>query len=204
VATVSRLPLEPLPEPKHCARGEARVAVSKVAGVEIHNFYVPSGGDEPDPDVNDKFAHKLDFWGRLAKTFKKDRARLAAEPVIVVGDLNVAPGEHDVHNHKRLMKYVGHTPIEAEVYAKARDAGGFVDVGRALIPEPEQMPTWWSYRVKSWSPESPGWRLDHIWASPGVLGPAVAGGREAFGVHHRTRTWERPSDHVPVTLRFET
>ena len=200
VATVSRLPLEPMPEPDLCARKEGRAAAAVVGGIELHNYYFPSGGDEPDPAVNDKFAHKLDFWDRLTKRSKKDKARLARDPVLFVGDFNIAPGEHDVHNHKRLVKYVGHTPGESEAYFTALKAGAFTDVARAIIPEPEQIPTWWSYRVKNWTPESPGWRLDHFWTSPALTSAALKKGRKGFAIHTQTREWEKPSDHVPVTL----
>jgi exodeoxyribonuclease-3 len=202
VATVSRLPIEPLPEPDYCSKGEARVALCKVGGIELHNIYFPSGGDEPDPEINDKFAHKLVFWDRLTKAMKRAKKRTAAEPVVITGDFNIAPGEHDVHNHKRLLKYVGHSPGESELYFATLKATGFTDIVRQLIPEPEQIPTWWSYRVKSWSPESPGWRLDHYWLSPGLVDKAMKAGRKAVTISTETRTWEKPSDHVPVSLEL--
>ena len=61
VAIASRLPIERIEAPDLCREGHSRVIAAKVAGVEIHNIYLPAGGDEPDPAVNDKFAHKLDF-----------------------------------------------------------------------------------------------------------------------------------------------
>jgi exodeoxyribonuclease-3 len=203
VATVSRLPLEPMPEPDLCARREGRAAVALVDGIELHNYYFPSGGGssgEPDPATNDKFGHKLDFWARLTARSKTERERLAGAPVLFAGDFNIAPGEHDVHNHKRLVGYIGHTPVESEAYRAALAAGDFTDVARALVPEPEQIPTWWSYRVKSWTPKSPGWRLDHFWASPALRGAALGGGRAALRVCTHLREWERPSDHAPVVL----
>jgi exodeoxyribonuclease-3 len=206
VATVSRLPLTPMPEPDLCARQEGRAAVAMVDGIELHNYYFPSGGGsrgEPDPAINDKFAHKLDFWSRLTARSHADRARLEGAPVLFAGDFNIAPGVHDVHNHKRLINHIGHTPLESEAYRVALQAGGFTDVARALVPEPEQIPTWWSYLVKSWTPQSPGWRLDHFWASPALRGAALGGGRAGMRICHWTREWERPSDHVPVVLTLE-
>ena len=29
--------------------------------IELHNFYVPAGGDEPDISINPKFEHKISF-----------------------------------------------------------------------------------------------------------------------------------------------
>jgi exodeoxyribonuclease-3 len=203
VATVSRLPLEPLPEPDLCSRGEGRAAAAMVGGLELHNYYFPSGGPEPDPATNERFAHKLEFWSRLTARAKAERKRLKSAPVLYAGDFNIAPGEHDVHNHKRLLTNVGHTPQESAAYYAALKAGDFTDVARALIPEPEMIHTWWSYRVKTWTPESPGWRLDHFWASEGIKEAALKGGRDAMQVHVHTRGWERPSDHAPVTLTLK-
>ena len=78
----------------------------------LHNFYVPAGGDIPDPALNPKFDHKLKFLDEMK----------ACEPLhprgddrhILVGDLNVAPHENDVWSHKQLLKVVSHTPIECE------------------------------------------------------------------------------------------
>ena len=71
VATVSRYPLQRLDTPEFCMHGEARGVAVKVRGVEVHNLYVPAGGDEPDPEINPKFAHKLDFIDRMGTTFTK-------------------------------------------------------------------------------------------------------------------------------------
>lgn len=202
VAIASKTPIEELPEPDHCMRGEARVARGRVGGVEIHNYYVPSGGDIPDAQANDKFAHKLDFISRMTKWARKEKARLAKEPVVLVGDFNVAPFEHDVWSHKQLLDVVSHTPAETEGLATFLAAGGFTDVARALIPEPEKLYTWWSYRAKDWRASNRGRRLDHIWVSPALNDAALKGGRKAFAIHDHARDWEKCSDHAPVTLHF--
>ena len=48
VAIASRLPLESLRPLDVCREGHARSVSAKVAGIEIHNFYIPAGGDLPD------------------------------------------------------------------------------------------------------------------------------------------------------------
>src|SRR6516165_7451558 len=65
VAIASRLPLEDAPALTVCREGHARAVSARVAGVEVHYFYVPAGGDEPDRAANPKFDHKLDFFERL-------------------------------------------------------------------------------------------------------------------------------------------
>src|ERR1700679_2700892 len=61
VAIASRLPIEAVKPLEVCREGHARAVSGKIAGVEVHNFYVPAGGDIPDRAVNPKFDHKLDF-----------------------------------------------------------------------------------------------------------------------------------------------
>lgn len=201
VAIVSRLPLAKIEKRKFCARQDCRhIAATLSGGVRVHNFYVPSGGDEPDPKKNDKFAHKLSFLDELADWGGGFGPRAKC---VLVGDLNVAPKEHDVWSHKQLLKVVSHTPVEVERLSRVQEAHDWVDVARALIPEPEKVYTWWSYRARDWRKSNRGRRLDHIWVSPALKKAALSGGREAFAIHDHARGWDRPSDHVPVSLKLE-
>ena len=200
VAIASRLPITPLEPHALCPKGEARFQRVKIDGIEIQNFYIPAGGDEPDPEINPRFRHKLDFLDAL-EAYAARRAREDAD-IVLVGDLNIAPQEHDVWSHKQLLKVVSHTPVETEALDRVRDAGDFIDVARALIPESEKVFTWWSYRNRDWRVANRGRRLDHIWVSPSLRGAALSSGRGAFGVWEQCRDWEKPSDHAPVTLRL--
>lgn len=197
VATVSRMPLEEVEAPDFCGLGHARVAACKIGGYEIHNIYLPAGGDEPDPEINDKFAHKLDFLARMEAVYAehKDEA-----PLIVVGDLNIAPQEHDVWSHKQLLKVVSHTPVETEAMARIIDAGRFTDLARREHPPEQKLFSWWSYRSKDWSVSNRGRRLDHIWANPAAETKAIPG---TFRIHIDQRGGEKPSDHAPVAMDFE-
>ena len=203
VAILSRYPFENVDGMDVCGRRDARhVAVTLgseangAAGVAIHNFYVPAGGDIPDPSLNPKFAHKLDFLAEMRAWGGRDGP--ARAPAILVGDLNVAPLEHDVWSHKRLLDVVSHTPAETEALETLRGEAGWVDAMRHLRPEPEKIYTWWSYRAPDWEAADKGRRLDHIWVSPDLAGTlrSVEAARE-------TRGWTRPSDHVPVTAVLE-
>jgi exodeoxyribonuclease-3 len=200
VAIVSRLPLKNIEKREFCAKSDCRhVAASLPGGLRVHNFYVPAGGDEPNPKKNDKFAHKLEFLDEMADWFSELGPRSKS---ILVGDLNVAPFEHDVWSHKQLLKVVSHTPVEVERLSKVVDAHGWIDVARELIPEDEKLYTWWSYRARDWRASNRGRRLDHIWVSPSLKKPALAGGRKAFKIHDDARGWEKPSDHAPVSLKL--
>lgn len=196
VAIASRLPIEDAPRLDVCREGHARCVGAKVAGVEIHNFYIPAGGDIPDRAENPKFDHKLDFYEKLtAELARRDRK----EPIAIVGDLNVAPGEFDVWNHKYMSKIVSHTPVEVEAFAALKASLDFIDLPRETIPEPTKMASWWSYRAADFRKSNRGLRLDHILVSPGLKDAAFRLGAAASRVHEDVRAWERPSDHAPVT-----
>jgi exodeoxyribonuclease-3 len=75
VAIASRLPLEEAQPLQVCREGHARCVGATVAGVEIHNFYIPAGGDVPDREANPKFDHKLDFYEKLTAELSRRPAR---------------------------------------------------------------------------------------------------------------------------------
>ncbi|PKP68626.1 MAG: exodeoxyribonuclease III [Alphaproteobacteria bacterium HGW-Alphaproteobacteria-4] len=194
VAIISRLPIMDAGGEDFAQLGHARhVAARLESGVTIHNFYVPAGGDIPDREQNEKFGQKLDFLTELRDRFHWQRPDRA----ILVGDLNIAPREDDVWNHKALLKIVSHTPIEVEHLETVREAGAWVDVTRQDIPE-GQLYSWWSYRAAEWDAADKGRRLDHIWATPDIAG-AAHGSR----ILRAARGWEQPSDHAPVFASFD-
>ena len=202
VATVSRVPIRDLGPQQFCGKEDCRHIAVEVEGpgedegIEVHNFYVPAGGDEPDPERNEKFAHKLGFAEEMT-TLMGD---LRDKPAVIVGDLNIAPDEHDVWSSRQLQRVVSHTPVERAAMARMIEAGDLIDVARAHVPADEKLYSWWSYRSKDWAASDRGRRLDHIWVTRPLEARAMAGGRGTFRVHKAARGWERPSDHAPVVL----
>ncbi len=203
VAVVSRVPFDKVDIRGFCDKNDCRhiaVKFGERAGLRdpatVHNFYVPAGGDEPDAAINPKFAHKLAFLDEMRSAPEFQPAK--DERAILVGDLNVAPLEHDVWSHKQLLRVVSHTPVECEKLSLAQQAGQWFDVMRAFVPEPEKLFTWWSYRAADWAESDRGRRLDHIWVSP-----AFADRVSGMSVSRAARGWGRPSDHVPVTATIE-
>ena len=219
VVVLSRLPFESFNIQSFCGKVDCR-HISAVLGeraglrdpITLHNLYVPAGGDVTDPAVNPKFAHKLAFLDEM-------RASSAlrchdSNRMILLGDLNVAPLEHDVWSHKQMLRVVSHTPVECEKLVAAQKDGGWVDAMRMLVPEPTKLYTWWSYRSLDWKTADKGRRLDHIWTSPMLadrgrrldhvwVSPALAGEVSALKIRRQARGWEQPSDHVPVTVKVE-
>ena len=197
VAIASRLPIEDAPVLPVCREGHARVVGAVIAGIEIQNFYIPAGGDVPDRVENAKFDHKLDFFEKLTGLMA---ARDPRAPLVIAGDLNVAPGENDVWNHKFMLKVVSHTPAEIAAMAALKASLGFIDLAREAIPEPEKLFSWWSYRAADFRASNRGLRLDHIWITPGLREAAFQTGAAQARVHDGARAWDRPSDHAPVSV----
>ncbi|MBT0957835.1 exodeoxyribonuclease III [Alphaproteobacteria bacterium KMM 3653] len=194
VAILSRLPLTDQGGEDFAALGHARHVCAQLEnGVSIHNFYVPAGGDKPNREINEKFGQKLDYLTEMSAYFRAN----APEKSILVGDLNIAPREDDVWDHKKMLKIVSHTPVEVEALADVQAAGGWVDVTRADIPV-GLLYSWWSYRAKDWDAADKGRRLDHLWATADIAASA-----HSSRILRPARGWTQPSDHAPVFATFD-
>jgi len=162
----------------------------------VHNFYIPAGGDIPDPELNPKFKHKLGFLDELKAWFAEPHFK---ESHLIAGDFNIAPHANDVWSHKQLLDVVSHTPVETEALDGLLAGGcGWVDLVRKHIPHDQKIYSWWSYRAQDWQASDRGRRLDHIWSTTDI-----AAHSSAAEIIRPARGWsEKPSDHVPVIVRF--
>ena len=193
VAILSRIPLGDHAKHHWCGLDDTRhQSVTLPGGVDLHNIYLPAGGDEPDPARNPKFDHKLRFLTEQTEWWSQQDPKRKR---ILVGDLNVAPLETDVWSHKQLLKVVSHTPIEIDHLDRLQAAHGWVDAVRSKIDPSEPLYSWWSYRAKDWRASNKGRRLDHIWVTPS-LAPAIRDVRVLIDA----RGWEKASDHAPVLI----
>ncbi|HEY7747702.1 MAG TPA: exodeoxyribonuclease III [Aestuariivirgaceae bacterium] len=195
VAIVSRLSFVEVSQRQFCGKTDARHISARLTGdlpLLIHNLYVPAGGQIPDPQSNEKFAHKLQFLDELA-VWSDEEAALRSAPTAIVGDLNVAPHENDVWSHKALLSVVSHTPVETEKLLLFLNRSRLIDAMRAKVSLKEKLFTWWSYRARDWRSSNRGRRLDHIWLDQQLNRSCCS-----IDVVSDVRGWERPSDHVPV------
>lgn len=199
VAIVSKVPLDEINIRGFCGIPDSRHISARLdlghGPITVHNFYIPAGGDEPDPTINPRFKHKLDFLAEMEAWFDDlvfDRAQL------ICGDFNIAPHENDVWSHKQLLRVVSHTPIETEALDRLLARRNWVDLVRQHIPIDQKVYSWWSYRAKDWDLSDRGRRLDHIWGTRDV-----AETTRAAHILRPARGWsEKPSDHVPVIVEF--
>lgn len=196
VAVISKHPFLSVEHHNFCQKSDCRhIAVSIQHGIEIHNCYVPAGGDLPDPERNDKFAHKLDFVDEISTFFSKHRDKKAK--MILLGDFNIAPDPMDVWSHRQLLNVVSHTPIEVEKLQNSQSTMDWIDAARHFIPPPEKLYSWWSYRARDWRKSDRGRRLDHIWVTPSLKNALIA-----LSIFKDVRDWKQPSDHVPIMLEI--
>lgn len=192
VAILSKIPLQDVQTMDLLGSDHKRHISARLGDIALHNFYLPAGGDIPDPAVNEKFDFKLKCYDAVTKWCK---AQSPKDKLIMVGDMNVAPLPEDVWSHKQLLTVVSHTPVETDAMERMRASLNWVDTSRHFTPTPQKLYSWWSYRNQDWQKSDRGRRLDHIWVTP-ALAPALASGQ----ILREARSWDNPSDHVPVLL----
>ena len=197
VATISRVPLLDPTSRDYCLMGDTRHLTVTLEGdgrpLRLHNFYVPAGGDEPDPQTNPKFDHKLRFVDEMRML----TAGADGASDVLVGDLNIAPEEADVWSSRQLRKVVSHTDVEREAMRGLIAHGRWTDLMRHGQAPDTRIYTWWSYRNRDWRASNRGRRLDHVWGSADT-----ADRLRGVEVMTEARDWEKPSDHVPVIARL--
>ena len=195
LAILSKIPFDSVEIHHRVGKQDCRHIEATVNGVEIHNLYIPAGGDEPDPVINEKYKHKLDFVDEMADFWGKKRSK--DSKIVALGDFNIAPHEHDVWSSKQLRNVVSHTEPEITSLLKMQDIIGFVDVARHFIPMDEKSYSWWSYRNKDWKKSNRGRRLDHIWVTKPLEEML-----QNYKVFSHARDWVKPSDHAPIMIEI--
>ncbi|MGE0002284.1 MAG: exodeoxyribonuclease III [Fimbriimonadaceae bacterium] len=168
---------------------DKRVLHCVVDGVAIVNTYVPNGTRVG----TDKFSYKL-AWLERFKEVLEERYR-PEDRVVWLGDINIAPSEDDVYEPDRHVGSVGFHP-EEKSRLRAILEGGWTDCFRKFT-QGEGHYTFWEYMIPNGFKRNLGWRIDHVYASPGIVGACTD-----CAVDKEPRTWERPSDHTPVVATF--
>ena len=196
VAILSKIPLSDMQTMRIANSDDKRhIAATLPDGTQLHNFYVPAGGDIADPGQNPAYGFKLEFVEDMTRWAIKSKSK----KLIIVGDFNIAPLPHDVWSHKQLLTVVSHTPAEVERLDALKNSLNWCDVGREFVKPDEKLYSWWSYRNRDWRKSKRGRRLDHIWTTP-----SLKSSLRSFHIHTDARDWKiddsGPSDHVPVMV----
>jgi exodeoxyribonuclease-3 len=169
---------------------DCRVQRAVVGDVLLINTYVPNGTAVG----SDKFEYKLRWLDRFSE-FVRDLAK-PEDKVLWLGDINIAPCPEDVYDPVRFDGSVGYHPLEREALARAKE-WGWVDCFRRFRPEGGQY-TFWDFVIPNGFKRNLGWRIDHIYASPGLAEHCAD-----CWIDRGPRSLERPSDHTPVVADFE-
>ena len=189
VALLSRRPLE-APQAglaEHEGDPQARVVAATVAGVRIVDVYVPNGQERG----SEKFAYKLRWLDGLAQALA---GRPADEPLVVLGDFNIAPEARDIHDPAYYAETILFTDEERAALRRLLDLG-LVDLFRRFHDEPK-LYSWWDYRMNAFR-RNLGARIDLLLATPSLAERALS-----CDVDRAPRALEKPSDHAPVVARF--
>ncbi len=192
VALLSRTP------PQHIAYGlddggppdEARLIRAEVQGIPIVNTYVPQGR-EPD---SEHFRYKLEWLGRLRAFFERHYS--PHQPLVWLGDFNVATEPMDVYDPVGLRDHVDFHPQARAALERVRE-WGFVDVFRLHHPGEAGQYSYWDYRARDPIERGVGWRVDHIWATE-----TLARRSTRAWIDVESRRAQRPSDHTFVVAEF--
>ncbi len=195
VAILSKFPMEDVTPglPGDDGDDQARYleAVISVDGgvVRVASIYLPNGNPAPGP----KYDYKLDWMARL----KAHAEALLGyeEPLVLAGDYNVIPAEEDVHDPDAWRDDALFLPETRQAFRAILHLG-FTDAWRASSDEPHRY-TFWDYQSNAW-PKNHGIRIDHL-----LLSPQAADRLEACDIDKAPRSWQKPSDHVPVWAQLE-
>jgi exodeoxyribonuclease-3 len=194
VALLARdgLPLEDRARglPGEPVQDECRWVEATIGGVRVVSTYVPNGrvvGSE-------WYEQKLAFLAAAAERVRELRAD-ETQPLVVAGDMNVAPADLDVYDPVAFAAETHVTPPERAALQQLADAGGLHDAFRRLHPDEQQF-TWWDYRAGHFH-KGLGLRIDLALVSAELAEKLIR-----CGIERPYRKGRRPSDHAPLVVEW--
>jgi exodeoxyribonuclease-3 len=192
VAILSRSPIQNVQKgfPDDLFPNDARLIAAEIDGVQVINTYVPNGNTVG----SDKWEYKLRWLERfdrfLRESFRPD------QPLIWLGDINIAPKPIDVYDSPRMLNGVGHHPDEFVRLNQIVDFG-LTDIFRMIHPDTVAF-TFWDFVLPNGVKRNLGWRIDHIYATRELAGTCTS-----VSVDLDARLQEKPSDHTYVVAEFD-
>lgn len=165
---------------------EGRVLTTKSGGLTCINIYLPNGGSGPARQAyKDRWLEDLLVW---AKQYLN-----SSEPVVLVGDLNIAHTENDIWNPSGNRMTSGFLDHEREWFSRFLDSG-WHDLHRIHFGDRKGPYTWWSNRGQARALDR-GWRIDYVLAND-----------TAFSAFESAEVNRQAgldcSDHAPLIIDF--
>lgn len=156
--------------------------------VRVVSLYLPNGNPFP----GEKFDYKLNWMSRLEQ-WTRQRIDLE-EPLILAGDYNIIPEPEDARHPENWLGDALFQPESRQSFQRLVNIG-MTDALRAVNDRSETY-TFWDYQAGAWQKNN-GIRIDHL-----MLSPEAADHLLSAQVEKHTRSWEKPSDHVPVAIEL--
>jgi exodeoxyribonuclease III len=165
------------------------VVTTADGALRIASIYLPNGN----PPQTEKYTYKIAWMRRLA-AYARERL-LLEEPLVLAGDYNVIPAAADARNPQTWVEDALYLPQTRDEF-RALVNLGLTDAVRASSDE-GGLYTFWDYQAGAWQKNN-GIRIDHV-----LLSPKAADTLTDVGIDRHVRTWEKPSDHVPVWVDLD-
>jgi exodeoxyribonuclease-3 len=157
--------------------------------LRVASIYLPNGN----PPETEKYTYKIGWMKRLAE-YARERL-LLEEPLVLAGDYNVIPTTADARNPQAWTGDALFLPQTHEHFRTLINLG-LTDAIRASSDDPG-LYTFWDYQAGAWQKNN-GIRIDHL-----LLSSMAADRLEDAGIDKHVRSWEKPSDHVPVWIDLD-
>lgn len=196
VAILARGPLEDVRGgfPSDPVPTECRVVSALASGIRVIDVYAINGKAVHTPSYELKLAwfDALRAW--ISEAFDPE------EPLVVVGDMNVAPADPDVHDPELWRgKNLASEPERERI--RSLEGWGLVDLLRVVHADGPGPFTWWDYRMGAFHR---GWglRLDLALGTRPIAARVrdVRVDRE----ERKPSTGEgKPSDHAPLIVDLD-
>jgi exodeoxyribonuclease-3 len=168
----------------------ARYIEASVDGVRVCNLYMPNGN----PIGTPKFDYKLEFMQAFNKYAKQLRQNYRNSPLILGGDLNVAPSKLDVFSEDAFAQDAVFQ-VETQTEFKELLSLGYVDVFRKLNPNSQEY-SYWGYMGGEFR-KNQGCRIDFIMFPEENLAQV-----KSCHIAKEVRAKPTASDHAPMILEF--
>jgi exodeoxyribonuclease-3 len=162
---------------------------TKTGVVRVVSLYLPNGNPAP----GDKYDYKLKWMDRLA-AFAHERLKLE-EPLVLAGDYNVIPAEADARRPEAWVNDALFLPRTRQKFRALLNLG-LTDAIRA-VSDDSDLYSFWDYQAGAWQ-KNDGIRIDHL-----LLSPQAADRLRDAGIDKHVRSWDKPSDHVPVWVDLD-
>jgi len=157
--------------------------------IKLINIYLPNGN----PIDSDKFVYKIDWMKKFNEYILK--LITSSVPIIIGGDFNVIPNDEDVYSPENYKNDACAHPKTREKFRILLNSG-LNDTVKSFV-EGNTNWTFWGYRGGSWQ-KGNGLRIDHFLTSAELTDII-----KKVEVNREPRSWEKASDHTPVTIEFK-